>query len=98
MPRRGGWFANFAYAASKRYPWVRDWLIWNEPNQRRWLRPTSPVTYTRVLLNPAYKALKQAGYYDRVGGGVTAPRGGYKGVSPVAWIRGMKKARAMFTA
>ena len=31
--RRGG---------RKRYPFVKKWAIWNEPNQRRWLRPTSP--------------------------------------------------------
>ncbi|MBA2385031.1 MAG: hypothetical protein H0V68_10280, partial [Actinobacteria bacterium] len=29
----------------------------------------------------------------KVGGGVTAPRGGSGGVSPVAWIRGMRGAR-----
>jgi hypothetical protein len=97
-PRKGAWFANFAYAASKRFPWVRDWLIWNEPNQRRWLRPTSAATYTTVLLNPAYAALKQAGRADRVGGGVTAPRAGIGGVSPVRWIQGMAKARARFDA
>jgi hypothetical protein len=97
-PRKGAWFANFAYASSKRLPWVRDWLIWNEPNQRRWLIPTSPVTYTAVLLNPAYAALKQAGRGDLVGGGVTAPRGGTGGVSPVRWIQGMKRAHARLDA
>jgi hypothetical protein len=97
-PRRGAWFANFAYASSKKFPWVRDWLIWNEPNQRRWLRPTSPATYTTVLLNPAYAALKQAGRGDRVGGGVTAPRAGSGGVSPVRFIQGMKQAKARFDA
>ena len=37
-----------------------NWLIWNEPNQRRWLRPTSPSTYVRKLLNPAYAAIHRA--------------------------------------
>ena len=32
-----------------------NWLIWNEPNQRRWLRPTSPRVYTQTLLNPALR-------------------------------------------
>ena len=35
-------------------PWVKLWLVWNEPNQRRWLRPTTPQTYVTKLLNPAY--------------------------------------------
>ena len=32
-PRSGASFASFAYATQKRYPFVRDWLIWNEPNE-----------------------------------------------------------------
>ena len=31
-PTRGSDFADFAVAAADRYPWVRDWTIWNEPN------------------------------------------------------------------
>lgn len=88
----------FAGAAAARYPWVRDWLVWNEPNQRRWLRPTAAAVYVRRLLNPAYAAIKQANPRARVGGGVTAPRGGAGGVSPVDWIRGMGKARARLDA
>jgi hypothetical protein len=97
-PRSKYSLANFAYAAAKRYPWVRDWTIWNEPNQRRWLRPTSPRVYTQVLLNPAYVQLHRANPRVRVGGGVTAPRGNTGGVSPVAWIRGMRAAHARFDA
>jgi hypothetical protein len=97
-PRSGAHFAAFAYAAQKRYPFVRDWLIWNEPNQRRWLRPTSPATYVSKLLNPAYAAIKQARRSARVAGGVTAPRGSTGGVSPVRWIRGMDAARARLDA
>ena len=36
--------------------WVRDWLIWNEPNQRRWLRPASPV---RVRLPDPQSGLRR---------------------------------------
>jgi hypothetical protein len=85
--------ANFAYAAAKRYSWVRDWLVWNEPNQARWLVPTTPATYVSKLLNPAYGAIHAANRNARVGGGVTAPRGN-GGLSPVRWIRGMRAARA----
>jgi hypothetical protein len=91
-------FAEFAAAAASRYPWVRDWLVWNEPNQARWLRPTSPAVYVRSLLNPAYEAIHDVTPKARVGGGVTAPRAGSNGVSPVTWIRGMRKARARLDA
>jgi len=91
-------FANFAFAAATRYPWVREWVIWNEPNQQRWLRPTSSRAYVDTLLNPAYVQLHKANPANRVGGGVTAPRGNVGGVSPVDWIRGMHAARARLDA
>jgi hypothetical protein len=97
-PKSGKTFADFAYAAAKRYPWVRDWLIWNEPNQRRWLQPTSPPIYVGRLLNPAYAALHSARRGARVGGGVTAPRANAGGVSPVSWIRAMAAAGAKLDA
>jgi hypothetical protein len=90
--------ANFAYATAQRYPWVRRWLIWNEPNKYWQLRPTSARTYTPVLLNPAYAQLKRANRNNLVGGGVTAPRGGTGSVSPVDWIRGMRANGARFDA
>jgi hypothetical protein len=91
-------FSDFAYAAALRYPFVRYWTVWNEPNQRRWLMPTSPKVYVTKLLNPAYKAIKQASPQALVGGGVTAPRGNFGGVSPLAWIEGMGKAGARLDA
>jgi hypothetical protein len=91
-------FASFARAAALRYPWVKRWLIWNEPNQRRWLQPTSPAVYTTRLLNPAYAAIHRAIPGAQVGGGVTAPRGSTDGVSPVAWIAGMHAAHARLDA
>jgi hypothetical protein len=87
-------FGDFAFAAAKRYPWVTRWTVWNEPNQRRWLRPTTAEIYVRRLLNPGYAALHEATRGVRVAGGVTAPRAATDGVSPVAWIRGMKAAGA----
>jgi hypothetical protein len=97
-PTSGASFAAFAAAAAKRYPWVKDWLIWNEPNQRRWLRPTTPRTYVTKLLNPAFRAIKRASGGTRIGGGATAPRGSTGGVSPVDWIRGMRVAGARLDA
>lgn len=91
-------YANFAIAVAKRYPWVRRWLIWNEPNKYWQLRPPSARVYTRILLNPAYAVLKRLNRNNLVGGGVTAPRGGSGSVSPVDWIRGMRANRARFDA
>jgi hypothetical protein len=39
-PTRPRYVRAFARAAARRYPWVRYWLIWNEPNKPLWLRPT----------------------------------------------------------
>jgi hypothetical protein len=97
-PRSKWWFAGFARRAADRYPFVKHWLIWNEPNQRRWLRPTSARVYTQTLLNPAYAAIHRATPGAKVGGGVTAPRASTGGVSPVAFIRGMDAARARLDA
>jgi hypothetical protein len=91
-------FGDFARAAALRYPWVKRWLIWNEPNQVRWLRPTSASVYTTRLLNPAYAAIHRAIPGAQVGGGVTAPRGSTGGVSPIAWIAGMHAAHARLDA
>lgn len=97
-PTQKSAFADFAAAAAARYPWVRRWLVWNEPNQRRWLRPTSASVYVSRLLNPAYRALHRAIPGVQVGGGVTAPRGDMGGVSPVTWIREMRRAHARLDA
>ena len=97
-PRSSTALAAFARATAVRYPWVGRWLIWNEPNQRIWLRPTSPAVYTQKLLNPAYAALHSVRSGNLVGGGVTAPRGSTLGVSPVDWLRGMAAAHARLDA
>jgi hypothetical protein len=97
-PPRGKEFAAFATAAARRYPFVRYWVIWNEPNLRRWFEPTLPGTYVRRLLNPAYKAIHRVNRRARVAGGVTGPRGNVGGVSPVDWLRGMARAGARMDA
>jgi hypothetical protein len=97
-PPSGKDFATFAAAAAERYPFVRYWLIWNEPNLRRWLEPTVPGTYVRRLLNPAYRAIHRANRRALVGGGVTAPRANVGGVSPLDWLRGIRRAGAKLDA
>jgi hypothetical protein len=97
-PLSGAPFAAFAAAAARHYPFVRHWLIWNEPNQRRWLRPTSPAIYTKRLLDPAYAAIHRVLPHALVAGGVTAPRAATGGISPTAWIAGMAAAHARLDA
>jgi hypothetical protein len=93
-PASGTAFAAFARAAAVRYPWVRYWTIWNEPNQVIDLRPTTPAVYVSRLLNPGYAAIHSVLPHALVAGGVTAPRAGPSGVGPVAWMRGMRAAGA----
>src|SRR5919198_2205824 len=97
-PKSARAIAAFAHAAAKRYPWVNRWAIWNEPNQRRWLRPSSPAVYTVRLLNPAYAAIHAVHRGAQVAGGVTAPRGNAGGGSPVDRVQGMKRAGARLHA
>jgi hypothetical protein len=97
-PQSASSFADFAYAAAKRYAFVRDWTVWNEPNQRLGLSVPSPRLYVTRLLNPAYAAIHRANRRALVAGGVTAPRGNAGGVGPLAWIRGMKAAHAKLDA
>jgi hypothetical protein len=97
-PTSGADFADFAHAVATRYRWIRYWLVWNEPNQPRWLRPTNAATYVTRLLNPAYAAIHGVIPAAKVGGGVTAPRGGPGGVAPVTWIQGMGAAGAKLDA
>ena len=97
-PRSPSALGAFAGVAARRYrSQVAHWVIWNEPNQVRWLRPASPQTYTR-LLNASYAAVKRASPSAKVAGGVTAPRGNAGGVNPVDWIRTMRRYGARLDA
>lgn len=90
--------AAFAVAVAKRYPWLRLWEIWNEPNLRSFLSPNSPRLYVQRLLNPTYRALHALSASNRVAGGATAPLSTSSGLSPVAFMRGMRAARARLDA
>jgi hypothetical protein len=98
LPDAADSLSSFAYAASKRYAWITRWTVWNEPNLRTFLVPNSPSLYTSRLLNPTYRALKSANRRNLVAGGVSSPRKTPTGVSPIAWIRGMKAAHALIDA
>jgi hypothetical protein len=94
-------------------PGVRLWLAWNEPNNPAFLRPQwrraggrwviqSTKDYAKIC-NAVYKGVHSTLLRgEKVGCGVTAPRGnnGPTGirpaVSPLPFLRGMRKARARF--
>jgi polysaccharide biosynthesis protein PslG len=90
--------AAFAAAVAKRYPWLRLWEIWNEPNLQSFLKPDSPQLYVQRLLNPAYVELHTLNPANRVAGGATSPRSTSSGLSPVTFMRGMHAARARLDA
>jgi len=96
LPRSG--FGSFAYAASKHYPWVHLWTIWNEPNTRVFSVPVSPALYVRRLLNPAYVLLHRANSRNVVAGGVTSPRKTASGMSPTSFMAGMHAGHARLDA
>jgi hypothetical protein len=98
VPRDPTALASFATAVATKYPWVTRWTVWNEPNVRVFLIPNSPRLYVTRLLNPTYRALKAANPRNVVAGGVTSPRKTPSGISPIAWIRGMRTYRALLDA
>ena len=97
-PLRGDDFQRFAEAVAERYPYVSKWIMWNEPNKPIWLQPASARTYVSQILNPGYRGIKAVNSRARVAGGVTGPRAGKGGVSPVDFIRAMDAAGARLDA
>jgi len=97
-PSRGEDLQRFAEAAAQRYRFVSKWIMWNEPNKPTWLKPASAKTYVSQILNPGYRGIKAVNPRARVGGGVTGPRAGKGGVSPVDFIRAMDRAGARLDA
>jgi hypothetical protein len=102
-PRRAQDFADFAYAAARRYPTVRLWMIWGEPTRAADFRPivradptkplnaaerVAPHRYAR-LLDGAYGALKAASPGNLVIGGMTFTTGE---VTTRQWIENLRLA------
>ncbi len=100
-PRKPTDFADFAYAASARYPSVRHWMIWSEPTRRANFLPLlmekrdrpltrrmkkGPHTYARIL-DAAYGALKRRARRNIVIGGNSFTTGD---VSALNWIRNLR--------
>jgi hypothetical protein len=102
VPTRPGDFADFAEAAARRYPPVKLWMVWGEPNRSPNFQPLVPETRGRTKLTPAqasapryyarmldatYAALKRVSPSNLVIGGNTFTVGE---ISPYNWIRYVK--------
>jgi hypothetical protein len=96
LPATG--FGDFAYAAARRFPWIRLWTAWNEPNNGVFASPVSPARYVSRVLNPAYAALHQANRANKVAGGITSPRKTPSGMAPLSFMQGMRAAHARLDA
>jgi polysaccharide biosynthesis protein PslG len=85
-------FADFAFAASRRYPSIRRWMIWGEPSRRENFRPMDPKKPTGVriyagILDASYAALKQASPSNIVIGGMTLNGGTVMPPQFVEWMK-----------
>lgn len=91
-PTKPAAYANFLIAAARRYPMVRDWMIWGEPNRTgnfKPMPPNSPVGPRRyaLLLNAGYHALKRVSESNTVIGGDTWSFGNPTPASFLKWMR-----------
>jgi hypothetical protein len=106
--RRGNWvpapgdLANFAAAASRRYPSVKLWMIWGEPSRHENFMPLTPEKpntkrltraqaaaprYYARMLDASYAALKGVSRKNKVIGGNTFTVGD---ITPYNWVRYMR--------
>jgi hypothetical protein len=101
-PRNPADFADFAYAASRRYPSVRLWMVWGEPTRRVAYQPlarvdpaartlsaaqkVAPHRYARML-DAAYVALKRASPRNLVVGGMSFTTGD---IDTLDWIENLR--------
>jgi hypothetical protein len=99
-PRDPADFADFAGAASRRYPGVRYWMIWGEPSKASRFQPLVPAMghkltsrqrrgprlYARIL-DASYAALKHHERRDMVIGGDTWSGGE---VVPLNFLKAMR--------
>jgi hypothetical protein len=92
LPARAQDLGDFLIAATRRYPTVRRWMIWGEPNRDDRFQPNTrngaigPRAYA-VLLDAAYVALKRASRHNIVIGANTWTGGT---VRPADFLRLMR--------
>ena len=85
-------FADFVVAAARRYPAVRHWMIWGEPNKGDRFQPNAendpkgPRAYA-LLLDAAYEGLKEVSTDNTVIGGMTWTGGDVTPSRFLDWMR-----------
>jgi hypothetical protein len=103
VPTNPGDYADFAVAAAKRYPSVRLWSVWGEPNRESNFGPLTPSRVKgplnaaqqvaprnyALLLDTTYGALKALNSANLVIGGNTFNSTGTRLIHPYQWIRYM---------
>ena len=102
VPHSPADYAAFATATARKYPQVRLWMIWGEPNRSPNFQPMYPAALSSTTLTPkqqiaprnyarlldtAYGAIKQVNPKNLVIGGSTYTTGD---ISTWAWIKYMK--------
>ena len=105
VPDHAYYLERFARAAALRYPSVRLWLAWNEPNNPIFLTPQyrraggrwivqSASDYARIC-RAIYDGVHSAGKRETVGCGATAPRGNdaprssRPSIDPISFLRAL---------
>jgi hypothetical protein len=98
-------FGDFAHAIARKYPDVRLWMVWGEPNRKHNFQPFHPSKSTNgkltkkqqvaprryaQLLDTAYGALKAENPANVVIGGNTYTAAGPADINTFPWIRYMK--------
>jgi len=91
-PTRAQDLADFLTAAARRFPAVRRWMIWGEPNRFDRFQPNvrdsavGPRAYA-VLLDSAYGALKGVNRLNKIIGANTWTGGTVKPADFLRWMR-----------
>jgi len=100
-PSKASDFADFAYAAARRYPTVHLWMVWGEPSRANNFLPLTPAKpFTKLnaaqagaphryarMLDAAYATLKHVSSKNLVIGGMTYTTGD---ISTQQWIENMR--------
>jgi hypothetical protein len=95
-------YAHFLTAVSRRYPQVRYFQIWNEPNYGHFLRPARTrwtINRYRALVNAGYRAINDEKRTDVVIAGGTSPNPRTSGIlayGPLEFLRGLVEQRVRF--
>jgi hypothetical protein len=102
-PRDPSDYGDFAAAIAERYPNVRLWMVWGEPNGKRAFHPVvdaPPTNRTKLtpaqarapriyaqMLDSAYRAFKSVDRRNLVIGGNTFLGAGHPVIRPYQWLR-----------